>query len=52
MPNWLRDSGGRLVKRDTPHNKELELSWNIMENTPEDQLVTMVIRTILMNSDQ
>nr|CAN74811.1 hypothetical protein VITISV_015188 [Vitis vinifera] len=37
MPNWLRDSGGRLVKRDTPHNKELELSLNIMEATPEDQ---------------
>ncbi|RVX11226.1 hypothetical protein CK203_019786 [Vitis vinifera] len=31
------DSGGRLVKRDTPHNKELELSLNIMEATPEDQ---------------
>ncbi|RVW82153.1 putative mitochondrial protein [Vitis vinifera] len=37
MPNWIRDSGGRLVKRDTPHNKELELSLNIMEATPEDQ---------------
>ena len=21
MPNWIRDSGGRLVKRETPHNK-------------------------------
>ncbi|KAL6323242.1 hypothetical protein AAG906_029249 [Vitis piasezkii] len=31
------DGGGRLVKRDTPHNKELELSLNIMEATPEDQ---------------
>ncbi|RVW23650.1 hypothetical protein CK203_093955 [Vitis vinifera] len=30
-------NGGRLVKRDTPHNKELELSLNIMEATPEDQ---------------
>ncbi|RVW78530.1 hypothetical protein CK203_049772 [Vitis vinifera] len=29
--------GGRLVKLDTPHNKELELSLNIMEATPEDQ---------------
>ncbi|KAL6311703.1 hypothetical protein AAG906_021712 [Vitis piasezkii] len=37
MPNWIRDSGGRLVKRDTPHNKEFELSLNIMEATPEDQ---------------
>ncbi|RVW63255.1 Retrovirus-related Pol polyprotein from transposon opus [Vitis vinifera] len=37
MPNWIRDSGGRLVKRETPHNKELELSLNIMEATPEDQ---------------
>ncbi|RVW19077.1 Transposon Ty3-G Gag-Pol polyprotein [Vitis vinifera] len=35
--NWIRDSGRRLVKRDTPHNKELELSLNIMEATPEDQ---------------
>ncbi|RVW30999.1 hypothetical protein CK203_100662 [Vitis vinifera] len=33
----LADSGGRLVKRDTPHNKELELSLNIMEATPGDQ---------------
>ncbi|KAL6348603.1 hypothetical protein AAG906_016123 [Vitis piasezkii] len=37
MPNWIRDSGGRLVKCETPHNKELELSLNIMETTPEDQ---------------
>nr|CAN82706.1 hypothetical protein VITISV_037843 [Vitis vinifera] len=38
MPNWIRDSGGRLVKRETPHNKELELSLNIMEEaTPKDQ---------------
>ena len=37
MPNWIRDSVGRLVKCDTPHNKELELSLNIMEGTPEDQ---------------
>ncbi|RVW73354.1 Retrovirus-related Pol polyprotein from transposon 17.6 [Vitis vinifera] len=37
MPNWIRDSGGKLVKRETPHNKELELSLNIMEATPEDQ---------------
>ncbi|RVW60225.1 hypothetical protein CK203_097075 [Vitis vinifera] len=37
MPNWIRDSGGRLVKRETPHNKELELSMNIMETTLEDQ---------------
>ena len=37
MPNWIRDSGGRLLKRETPHNKELELSLNIMEATTEDQ---------------
>ncbi|RVW22748.1 hypothetical protein CK203_099365 [Vitis vinifera] len=37
MPNWIRDSGGRLVKLETPHNKELELSLNIMEATLEDQ---------------
>ena len=37
MPNWIRNSGGRLVKCDTPHNKELELSLNIMEAPPEDQ---------------
>ncbi|RVW13739.1 hypothetical protein CK203_087185 [Vitis vinifera] len=37
MRNWIRDSGGRLVKRETPHNKELELSLNIMEATLEDQ---------------
>ncbi|KAL6320248.1 hypothetical protein AAG906_005323 [Vitis piasezkii] len=30
-------SGGRLVKCDTPQNKEFELSLNIMEATPEDQ---------------
>ena len=37
MPNWIRDSGRRLVKHETPHNKELELGLNIMETTPEDQ---------------
>ena len=37
MPNWIRDSGRRLVKRETPHNKGLELNMNIMEATPEDQ---------------
>ena len=37
MPNWIRDSGGRLVKCETPHNKELELSLNIMEARPEYQ---------------
>ncbi|RVW21145.1 hypothetical protein CK203_116217 [Vitis vinifera] len=37
MPNWIRDSRGRLVKLETPHNKELELGLNIMEATPEDQ---------------
>ncbi|RVW71056.1 hypothetical protein CK203_061487 [Vitis vinifera] len=48
MPNWIRDSGGRLVKRDTPHNKELELSLNIMEATPEDQHSHHGHRTIPM----
>nr|CAN70070.1 hypothetical protein VITISV_007957 [Vitis vinifera] len=33
----IRNSGGRLVKLETPNNKELELSLNIMEATPEDQ---------------
>ena len=37
MPNWIQDSGGRLVKLETPHTKELELTLNIMEATPEDQ---------------
>ncbi|RVW83966.1 hypothetical protein CK203_047326 [Vitis vinifera] len=37
MPKWIRDSGERLVKLETPHTKELELTLNIMEATPEDQ---------------
>ena len=37
MPKWIRDSGERLVKCDTPQRKEFELSLNIMETTPEDQ---------------
>ena len=37
MPNWIRDSGERLVKCDTPQRREFELSLNIMETTPEDQ---------------
>nr|CAN60680.1 hypothetical protein VITISV_033696 [Vitis vinifera] len=37
MPKWIRDCGGRLVKLETPHNKELEVILNIMETTPEDQ---------------
>ncbi|RVW64021.1 hypothetical protein CK203_049342 [Vitis vinifera] len=37
MPNWIRDSGGRLVKHETPHKKELELNLNIIEATPKDQ---------------
>ncbi|RVW12445.1 hypothetical protein CK203_110442 [Vitis vinifera] len=37
MPKWIRDCGGRLVKIETPHNKELEVILNIMETTPEDQ---------------
>ena len=37
MPNWIRDSGGRLVKLETPHKKELELNLNIMKATLEDQ---------------
>ncbi|RVW73344.1 hypothetical protein CK203_057736 [Vitis vinifera] len=34
---WIRDSGGRLVKCDTPQRKEFEVILNIMETTPEDQ---------------
>ncbi|RVW88235.1 hypothetical protein CK203_038694 [Vitis vinifera] len=34
---WIRDSGGRLVKCDTPQRKEFEVILNIMEATPEDQ---------------
>ena len=37
MSKWIRDSGGRLVKCDPLLNKELELSLNIIEATPEDQ---------------
>ncbi|RVW72562.1 hypothetical protein CK203_060056 [Vitis vinifera] len=37
MPKWIRDSGGRLVKCDTPQRRELEVILNIMEATPEDQ---------------
>ena len=37
MRYWIRDSGGRLVKIETPHETELELCVNIMEATPEDQ---------------
>ena len=31
MPYWIRDSGGKLVKIETPHETELELCLNIME---------------------
>ncbi|RVW36105.1 hypothetical protein CK203_079654 [Vitis vinifera] len=37
MPKWIRDSGGRLVKCDTPQRKEFEVILNIMETTLEDQ---------------
>ena len=37
MPKWIRDSGGRLVKCDTPQKGEFEVILNIMEPTPEDQ---------------
>ena len=37
MPKWIRDCVGRLVKRETPHNKELEVILSIMETTHEDQ---------------
>ncbi|RVW45759.1 hypothetical protein CK203_116271 [Vitis vinifera] len=37
MPKWIRDCGGRLVKLETAHNKELEIILNIMETAPEDQ---------------
>ena len=33
----MRDSGGRLVKCDTPQKGELEVILNIMEAAPEDQ---------------
>nr|CAN81768.1 hypothetical protein VITISV_031539 [Vitis vinifera] len=37
MPFWIRDSGGRHVEIETPHETGLELCLNIMEATPEDQ---------------
>ncbi|RVW77732.1 hypothetical protein CK203_050355 [Vitis vinifera] len=37
LAGGIRDSGGRLVKIETPHKTELELCLNIMEATPEDQ---------------
>ncbi|RVW58959.1 Retrovirus-related Pol polyprotein from transposon 17.6 [Vitis vinifera] len=37
MPKWIRDSGGRLVKCDTPQRKEFEVILSIMEATPENQ---------------
>ncbi|RVW71400.1 hypothetical protein CK203_058084 [Vitis vinifera] len=37
MPKWIRDSGGRLVKCDTPQRREFEVILNIMEATPEYQ---------------
>ncbi|KAL6324171.1 hypothetical protein AAG906_006442 [Vitis piasezkii] len=37
MPKWIRDSGGRLVKCDTPQRGEFEVILNIMEAIPEDQ---------------
>ncbi|RVW19824.1 hypothetical protein CK203_115347 [Vitis vinifera] len=37
MPKWIRDSGGRLIKCDTPQRGEFEVILNIMEAAPEDQ---------------
>ena len=37
MTYWIRDSGGRLVKIENPHEIELEFCLNIMEATPKDQ---------------
>nr|CAN71012.1 hypothetical protein VITISV_001292 [Vitis vinifera] len=37
MPYWIRDSGGKLVKIENPHETELEFCLNIMEATPKDQ---------------
>ena len=37
MPKWIRDSGARLLKCDTPQRGEFEVILNIMEATPEDQ---------------
>ena len=34
MPKWIRDSGGRLVKCDTPQKGEFEVILNIMEDAP------------------
>ncbi|RVW78426.1 hypothetical protein CK203_051430 [Vitis vinifera] len=49
MPKWIRDCGGRLVKLETPHNKELEINegpyastsyeCTIMYSAPTEQLV-------------
>ena len=37
MTYWIRDSGGRLVKIENPHEIELEFCLNIMEATLKDQ---------------
>ena len=37
MPCWIRDSEGRLVKIENPHETELELSVKVMKATPKDQ---------------
>ena len=37
MPYWIRDSEGRLVKINNPHETELELEVEVMETIPEDQ---------------
>ena len=37
MPYWIRDSEGRLVKIESPHEIELELCVKVMDATPEDQ---------------
>ena len=37
MLYWIRDSEGRLVKIEIPHETKLELCVNVMEATLEDQ---------------
>ena len=52
MPYWIRDSRGRLVKSETPHETGLELCLNIMEATPEDQHSHHGQKDNPMHSDQ
>ena len=42
MPYWIRDSGGKLVKIENPHETELEFCLNIMEATPKAKNPSML----------